>query len=149
MPDTVGHSRSDMELQVGMLPQVAAFGSVNGRNRVTGAFTIHILGPLYRLRQCFVAEFQQALGRFRIVEHIERQTIRLRIPESQPAVGFTGQTFRTDIIAGMVAVVRLVQLKNTKADALLILRVTFNNDIAGLPNPLPVSGLSIEYFSLI
>ncbi|MMZ65792.1 hypothetical protein D1872_282260 [compost metagenome] len=75
-----------MKLQVGMLPQVAALGSVDRGDRIKRPFAVQLLRPFQRLGKRFVAEFQQAFRRFRIVENIERQAVRFRIPKSQSPV---------------------------------------------------------------
>ncbi|MNW53713.1 hypothetical protein D3C74_312850 [compost metagenome] len=92
-----------------------------------------------------VTELEQTARRFRIVENIKRQAIRFRVPESQPPVSLTSQPLRPDIETGIIPVVSLVQLKNTKADSLLILWIAFDSDVRFGPHLGPVSTLFGRY----
>ena len=154
MPYSVGHRRTWLQLQAGMLPQGTGLVPVQRGNGIACALAVQHLRALQRHRQRIVAKQQQVLRRVRVGKQVERQAAGLRIPERVPVVSFARQPLRADIVAHAAAVVGLGQLEAAEPDSLLfrLHRVpgfragSLNPDIGCLPVGFPVCLLRAQCF---
>ena len=82
--------------------------------------------------------FEEVSSSFGIVEHIEREAVRLDIPEGMSLVLLTGESFGSQIEMGIYPMIGLMQLEHTESNALLILGIAFDLDVQLVPRLGPV-----------
>ena len=140
VPNTIGHAGRCLQLQASVLPQIAALAAADCGNGVECPLAVQRLCAFFCFRQRIIAEFQKALGCFRVIEKIERQTADFTIPERIAVVCFAGQSLCSKHSAVLGGVQGLVQLENAEANSLLIFGITVNLNIRRLPLVLPPRG---------
>ena len=97
------------------------------------------------LWQLFIAVQQQIASDFRALgSHIKRQAISLSIPIGTTTVLFPRKTLRSYVQMGILALIRLVKLKDIKPDTLLCFLITFNHNIRCLPYRRPIFFLHLQ-----
>ena len=141
VPQAVGNAGGSLQLQAGVLPQIAAFPAADGSNGIERTGAVQGCGTLLCLRQGIVAVLQNALGSGGVIEQVEGQAVNLAVPEGVAVVSFTGQALGAKHSTVLGGVESLVQLEDAEANTLLVILIAVDLNVGNRPLFFPPLGI--------